>query len=336
MEVHMRLLCRAVLRLVAFGTLAVSLVAATVAAQGQPSQPRTQWGTPDLQGTWSFATVTPLERPAAVTKEFLTAAEIAEFERKAVIAATDESRGADAVSDLAVAYNAFWYDRGTRTAGRRTSLISDPPNGKLPPLTPAAQKYADSPEAKMVQERRAGNLPLDGPENQSLWVRCLTRGLPIVPGPYNNNLRIFQTRDHVVIMTEMVHETRIVPLNDRPHLPPTVPLWMGDSHGRWDGDTLVVETRNISENQELPFAPRIFSASGMTLTERFSRSRDGSLRYEFTVNDPKIYTRPWTAVLEMVPAEGAMFEYACHEGNHSMEGILKGSRLLDKTASAVR
>jgi hypothetical protein len=314
------------------GAISVAL-AATMAAQSRTAVKRTPWGAPDLQGYWSFATVTPLERPDGVTKEYLTADEIADIERKAVIAATDEARGADAARDVAGAYNDFWWDRGTKVAGRRTSLIVDPSNGKLPPLTPEARKFADSQEARTIQETRRGNLPAAGPEDTDLWDRCLTRGVPIVPGPYNNNIQIIQTPTHVVIHHEMVHDARIVPISKTPHLPSSVAQWFGSSRGYWEGDTLVVETRNLSPKQELPFEPRMPAAT-MKLTEKFSRAADGTLRYEFTVDDPKIYTRPWTAVMQMPPSDGEIFEYACHEGNHAMEGILKGSRLLEKTTDS--
>jgi hypothetical protein len=324
---------RAAVRLVAIA-VGTSLGAATLLAQGPTPQasrtPRTSWGTPDLTGIWSFGTVTPLERPQGVTAEFLGAAEIAEIERRAIAAATDEARGTTAAADVAGAYNDFWWDRGTRVAGGRTSLISDPRDGRMPPLTPAAKKFADSPEAAAIQDTRRGDLPAAGPEDTDLWDRCLTRGLPIVPGPYNNNIQIFQTPTHLVIHHEMIHDARIVPIGTRSTLPQSIRQWFGTPYGHWQGDTLVVETRNISATQELPFAPRM-SAGGMTLTERFSRAADGTLRYEFTVDDPKIYTRPWTAVLQMTPAEGEVFEYACHEGNYAMEGILRGSRLRDKT-----
>lgn len=306
------------------------LVGAAPAAQTRTPHPRTSWGDPDVQGTWSFGTVTPLERPATQAKEFLTPAEVADVERRAIVAATDEARGQDAARDVAGAYNDFWWDRGTRVSGGRTSLVTDPPNGRMPPLTPEARKFADSPQARTIQETRRGNLPAAGPENTDLWDRCLTRGLPIVPGPYNNNIQILQTPTHVVILHEMIHDARIVPLGKQPGLPSNVTQWFGVPRGRWEGDTLVVETRNISASQELPFEPRM-SAGGMTLTERFSRSADGTLRYEFTVDHPTVYTRPWTAVLQMARTDGSIFEYACHEGNYAMDGILKGSRLLEKT-----
>jgi hypothetical protein len=314
-------------RHVAAAVVALALGGSTLYSQNRPV-PRTPWGTPDLHGVWSFATVTPLERPQGVTSEFLSAEEIQKIERQAIIAATDEARGADAARDVAGAYNDFWWDRGTRVAGRRSSLIVEPSNGRLPPLTPEAQKWADSEPARIRQETRNGNLPASGYEDTDLWDRCLTRSLPIVPGPYNNNIEIFQTKTHVAINHEMIHDVRIVPLDGRAHQHANIASWFGSIRGRWEGDTLVVETKNFRDLQELPFAPRM-TAAGMTLTERFTRLPNGNLGYQFTVNHPAVYTQPWTAMLEMNPGE-AVFEYACHEGNHAMEGILKGSRLLEK------
>jgi len=226
-------------------------------------------GNARLQGVWSFATVTPLERPQGITSEFLTPEEIQKIERQAIIAATDEARGADAARDVAGAYNDFWWDRGTRVAGRRSSLIVEPRTGRLPPLTPDAQKWADSEQARARQETRNGNLPASGYEDTDLWDRCLTRSLPIVPGPYNNNIEIVQTPTHVAINHEMIHDVRIVPLDGRAHQHTNVASWFGSIRGKWEGDTLVVETKNFRELQELPFAPRM-TAAGMTLTERFT------------------------------------------------------------------
>src|SRR5215203_850588 len=284
---------------VAAAVAAVALAGSTIYGQNR-SAPRTPWGTPDLQGVWSFATVTPLERPQGVTSEFLSPEEIQKVERQAIIAATDEARGADAARDVAGAYNDFWWDRGTRVAGRRSSLIVEPGTGLLPPLTPEAQKWADSEQARIRQETRNGNLPASGYEDTDLWDRCLTRSLPIVPGPYNNNIEIFQTKTHVAINHEMIHDVRIVPLDGRAHQPANIASWFGSIRGRWESDTLVVETKNFRELQELPFAPRM-TAAGMTLTERFARLPNGNLRYQFTVNHPTVYSQPWTAILEMNP-----------------------------------
>jgi hypothetical protein len=317
-------------RHVAAALAALALGGSTLYSQNRPV-PRTPWGTPDLHGVWSFATVTPLERPEGVTSEFLSAEEIQRIERQAVIAATDEARGADAARDVAGAYNDFWWDRGTRVAGRRSSLIVEPKNGRMPPLTAEAQQWADSAQARIRQETRNGNRPASGYEDTDLWDRCLTRSLPIVPGPYNNNIEIIQTKTHVAINHEMIHDVRIIPLDGRAHQHANIATWFGSIRGRWEGDSLVVETKNFRDLQELPFAPRM-TAAGMTLIERFTRLPNGNLSYQFTVHHPAVYTQPWTAVLEMTPGE-AVFEYACHEGNHAMEGILKGSRLLEKTGS---
>ena len=329
--------------LTAMAIVGVSLASVSLAGQAGPgparragpaatSAPRTAWGAPDLQGTWSTATVTPLERPAGAG-EFLTDAEIAEIERRAVAAATDEARGADQASDVAGAYNDFWWDRGTRVVGnRRTSLIFDPRDGKIPALTPAARKYADSPEARRVQETRRGNFPAASWEDTDLWDRCLTRGLPMLSGPYNNNFQIFQTSDYLVVLHEMIHDARIIPIGKRADVAPAVPQWFGTATARWEGDTLVVDTKDFSPKQELPFEPRM-SAGGLHLTERFTRLNDGTLNYEFTVDHPAIYSRPWTAAIPMRKSEGAVYEYACHEGNYGIVGILKGSRATEKAAA---
>lgn len=321
--------------------LATSVSLATVSVAGQAPAAgakasatkgvkRTAWGTPDLQGVWSTATVTPLQRPDGVP-EFLSEKEIADIERKAVAAATDEARGKDTQADVTGAYNDFWWDRGTRVAGsRRTSLIYDPKDGKLPALTASAKKYADSDEAKMVQETRRGMHPAASYTDTDLWDRCLTRGLPMMPGPYNNNFQVFQTKDHLVILHEMIHDARVIPIHAKAGVEaPAVPQWFGTSSAHWEGDTLVVVTKNFAEKQELLFEPRM-TAAGMTLTEKFSPSPDGTLNYQYTVDHPTIYSRPWSVQLPLRPVEESMYEYACHEGNYGIVGILQGSRNIEK------
>jgi hypothetical protein len=304
--------------------------AASNAAPGK-SVPRTPWGAPDLQGVWSGATVTPLERPVGA-KEFLSDADVQRIEREAVQRATDEARGDNATQDVAGAYNDFWWDRGTRVvANRRTSLIVDPSDGRIPPLTAEMAKHVASPAARRVQETRRGTHPAASYTDTDLWDRCLTRGLPITPGPYNNNYQIFQTPPHVAILHEMVHDVRIVPLDNRPHLAPAVRQWNGDARGRWDGDTLVVESTNFSPKQEYTFGPRT-SSGGMRLIERFTRLDKDTLMYEFTVEDPKTFSRPFSAEFPMRKGE-AVYEYACHEGNYGMVGILGGSREIERKAA---
>ena len=322
------------LGVVAMAFAGVSFAAGDAAGQASASGktgPRTVWGTPDLQGVWSTATVTPLERPATVDKAVLSAAEVADIEKKAIAAATDEARGASKERDVADAYNDFWWDRGTRSSGR-TSLIVDPPDGRMPPLTPKAKTYAESPEARLVQETRQGKFPAASYTDTDLWDRCLTRGLPMMSGPYNNNFQIFQTRDQVVVLHEMIHDARIIPIDNSPHPPAAFTQWFGVARGRWEGETLVVETRNFSPQQELPFEPRM-SAAGMRLVERFTRADDATLNYEFTIDHPTVYSRPWTALNPMKKSDGQVFEYACHEGNYGLVGILSGSRQIEKAAA---
>jgi hypothetical protein len=320
-------------RLVIAGLLASAVAApVTIVAQQEPAppakptstprsaQPRTPWGAPDLQGTWSFATVTPLERPANVTKPFLTPEEIATIEKRAIVAATDEARGADAARDVAGAYNDFWWDRGTRVVGtRRTSLIVDPPDGKLPAMTPEAVA-----RLKVLDERR--ERAAEGPEDRSVGERCImgfNAGPPITTGGYNQNLQIVQTKDYVMLMTEMVHTARVVPLDGRPIA--NVPQWSGKSRGRWEGDTLVVESKSFQNETSLRG-----SSPSLTLTERYTRVDGDTLMYEYTVNDPKTWTKPWTVQIPMSKSSDMIYEYACHEANYGMTNLLKAARAIEK------
>ena len=310
------------------------LLPALASAQAKSAVPRTPDGKPDLQGVWDFRTVTPMERPAEfANKPVLTEQEAAEYERRIV-----EQRNADATrdrdkqtsrgtvngtevtADVALAYNDFWWDRGTRVVGsRRTSLVIDPPDGRIPPLTPEARARIEKLEA--ARER-----PAEGPEDRSVGERCLlgfNAGPPIVPGGYNMNIQVVQTPGYVMIMNEMVHTARIVPLDGRPQ--PTLPQWVGTSRGRWEGDTLVVETRNFKG--ETSFRG---SSPNLRLVERFTRVDPATLLYEFTVTDPTTWTRPWTAQIPMVRTDDQIFEYACHEANYGMENLLKAARTIEK------
>jgi hypothetical protein len=274
-----------------------------------------------------------MERPVEFgDKAVLTAEEAAEFERRAVasrdadqnrsqtITARGTVNGTAETEDLALAYNDFWWDRGTRVIGtRRTSLIIDPPNGRFPPLTPEAER-------RLAEEDAIRQRPSVGPEDRPVGERCIlgfNSGPPMTPAAYNMNVQLLQTPDHVVILNEMVHNARVVPLDGRPH--GKIPQWVGDSRGRWEGDTLVVETKNFYQNTSLRG-----SSPKMHLTERFTRVDADTLLYEFTVDDPTTWTRPWTAQIPMVRTELPMYEYACHEGNYGMTGILAGARALEK------
>jgi len=308
--------------------------AATTAASAASNLPRTPDGKPDLQGVWDFRTITPLERPRELgTKAFFTEAEAAAWEK-------DENRRQNRdlidpeVGGLmyppggVVPYNEFWYDRGEKVVGtRRTSLIVDPPDGRLPALTPEGKVKADA-RATVGRETQLGRPKADSWEDRPLQERCimgLNAGPPMTPGAYNNNVQLSQTADFVVILTEMVHDARIVPMDGRPFL--NIPQWKGESRGRWDGDTLVVETKNFKRETSLPG-----SSASTHLIERFTRVDANTLLYEFTVNDPSTWTKPWTAVVPMVRSEDPIYEYACHEANYALPGILGGARADEKAA----
>ena len=313
----------------------VLLSAVPVAAQ---TVPRTPWGQPDLQGIWDFRSITPLQRPEELAdKEFLTEEEAARREqevvdrneellnrparRTAVTASVD--RGEDGAPGF---YNNLWLDRGTTVVGtRRTSLVIDPPDGRIPSLTPAAQKRV---AARAALNRRI----TEGPEDRSLSERCILRGNagpPMTPGGYNNNVQLFQTPGYLAIFTEQIHDARIVPMNGRPHLPQHLRQWMGDSRGRWEGETLVIETTNFSDKAYFRGA-----GEGMHLIERFTRVDEDTLNYEFTVSDPQSFSKPWTAHVPMRKSLDLIYEYACHEGNYSMESTLRGARAIEKRAKA--
>jgi hypothetical protein len=281
---------------------------------------RTPDGQPDLQGIWSFATITPLERPDAYAgREFLTESEIAAANEEAATRA--DRRGATADADVAAAYNAFWWDRGKSTG--RTSLIVDPPDGKVPPLTPEARQR----EAALAAVNR-GRGPADSWEDRNLAERCIQyRPLPRLPTGYNNNYQIFQTPGYVVLVIEMIHDHRIIPLDGRPHLGQGIRLLNGDSRGRWEGDTLVVETTNFTNR-----APFQGARENLHLVERFRRVGPDTIDYQFTVTDPTTWTRSWTGVLPLGRIDGPIYEYACHEGNLGMEGILAGARAEEQAA----
>jgi hypothetical protein len=298
--------------------------------------PRTPWGHPDLQGVWDYRTLTPLERPTALSgKQFLTDEEAANFERE-----ENRRQNRDLIDPAkgglqyppggVVPYNEFWYDRGnTVVESKRTSLIVDPPDGRLPPLTPEGQRRADA-SAADDRETQLGHPRADSYEDRPLSERCIMSAgtVPILPGPYNNNVQLVQTPGYVAILNEMIHEHRIVPLDGRPHLGQNLRQWLGDSRGHWERDTLVIDTTN--------FSPKVdFRGAGarLHLVERFTRVAADRLLYEFTVDDPTIWTRPWTAVIPMKQTSELIYEYACHEGNFSLKGVLSGARSLEKRGS---
>ena len=302
------------LQLAALAVVAAMFGAASVAAQ---EGPRTAWGDPDLQGVWTNRTTTPLERPDDFEgQEVLSAEERAELDAQA-----EANRDRPPPPGRTGAYNSFWLDRGLRND--RTSLIIDPPDGKYPALTDRVRER-DASFAAM----RDGTA-FDTWEDLNLYDRCITRGMPgaMVPGFYNHNYQILQTPDHVVILVEMIHDARIIPLDGRAHLPSGLGQWLGDSRAHWEGETLVVETTNLTPKGDERLRNLVHAASADgRVVERFTRVAADRIDYSFTVTDPATYERPWTAEIPMVPLGGEIFEYACHEGNYGLENILAGAR----------
>ena len=309
-----------------------SMMAAAVLAVASPvlaqDPPRTGWGDPDLQGVWDFRTITPLQRPEALgEQEFLTAEDAAEREAAAVQRNVElweaDARRTEAGGNVG-GYNNFWMDNGPRVVDR-TSLIIDPPNGRYPELTEAGGERARIDRGSFTVELPTTYTDLN------TYDRCIqgfNAGPPITPGGYNQNVQIFQTPDHLVMLTEMVHTTRVIPLDGTPHLTDDVQQWSGDSRGRWEGDTLVVETKNFAQKRSWRG-----TTDGMTLVERFTRVDDGTLEYEFTVTAPATWEVPWTVNLPMVKNDLPMFEIACHEGNYSMPQMRGGARALERQST---
>jgi hypothetical protein len=336
-------------------SVAALIVLAPVAAIGQDTRgwtaPKTPWGDPDLQGTFTNKTITPVQRPDELAgRDFLTEEEIATLERQIVernerllvrpalrTTAGNVDRGVDGAPG---AYNNFWLDGGTRPTGR-TSLIVDPPNGKIPPVTPAFDRVAAA-----RAEARLTRGPADAWEDFQLNDRCIvwSAGPPMMPGPYNNTYMIFQTPDYVAIQVEMIHDTRIIPLDGRPHLDPLIRQSLGDMRGHWEGDTLVVETTNIARTEGDPGVQgadeiELRAANGRSddtirVIERFTRVDTDTIQYEFTIEDPSRWTRSFSGEFPFVTTDGRLYEYACHEGNYSMPTILRGERVQDNLAAS--
>ena len=326
-----RVYCRVVAVSVLTGVLAMAParpgVAQTTPRPDGWTAPQTGWGVPDLQGVWTNATLTPIERPDSQTgKTVLTAEEAAEFETRSAVGRAASDRF---IPGEVGAYNQFWMDGGKNvTDDRRTSLIVDPPDGKIP-WTPAGRRRLESDLA------RYGVGPFNSWEDADTGERCLTDGLPLVPlQGYNMNYHILQSPGWVMILNEMFHEYRVIPVDGRAHLPPEVGQLLGDARGRWEGDTLVVETTNFADKGHFLWrATWRGTRTGLHLIERFTRVDDETVDYEFTMTDLAMFTQPWTATLPMTTNQasrgvtaGPMFEYACHEGNYGLLNIMRGAR----------
>jgi len=296
--------------------------------------PKTEWDQPDLQGVWNFSSDIPMQRPSQYGKrEYMTEEEIAEIRARRVV----RDEGSDAAipnGGVNEAYNDFWVETGGIGDVARTSIIVYPTNGRLPPYAEGAIVVQGRLDPDIDGERpvrfTGGGIGSDGPEDRGLGERCIVgfnAGPPIQPSLYNNNLQIVQSRDHVVIMIEMVHDARIVPLDGSGPLDDSIGLWSGDSRGYWEDETLVVESRNFNG------LTQSFGAGGKSddkfLIERFTRLSDESIAYEFTVDDPQAYTDKITGIIPLTKVDGLLYEYACHEGNYGLLNILRGARAED-------
>ena len=290
--------------------------------------PRTPDGQPDLQGFWTNTTYVPLERPKDVTKEFFTKEEVAERIKRAA-AVESEQTEPGTIPDVHYDFTQFGLDRsqGPLALNLRTSLIVDPTDGRIPSMTVEGQKRA----AERAEARRRAGGPFDAAQNQPLSVRCIIMdriGPPMLAGAYNNNYQIVQVPGYVMILVEMIHDVRIIPLDGRAQLPQKVRQWTGSYRGRWEGETLVVESMNF--NGKNPFRE---SSENMRLIERFTRVDESTIRYQFTIDDPSTWTRPWSAEVPWAKTVGPLFEHACHEGNYGLYNILAGARVEEQRAA---
>jgi len=332
---------------IAFVAMAAAPIGQQTAAQNQGASerswtvPRTAWGAPDLQGVWTNNNATPLERPKELEgRQFLTDQEVESLKRSAAqlfdgngdaafgdsvfVNALRNAQGFTSTDTATGNYNQFWLV--DRDFDNRTSLITDPADGRIPAMTAENQRK----QAATAERRKLR--PADGPESLSLSLRCITFGLPNTFAGYNSYYQFVQSPEYVVIFTELIHDARIIPLDGRPHTP-GARRWLGDSRGHWDGDTLVVDTTNfIDQSMNGMSALRISGDENMHLTERFTRVGPNTIHYEFTIDDPTMWTRPWTAMIPLKHSTDQIYEFACHEGNHSMTGSLSGARYEEREA----
>jgi hypothetical protein len=316
-----RLICAALLALLLASTARAQQLELSHPEYRVPEMP---WGHPDLQGVWDRRTITPLERPARFEGiAYLSEEQVREYE--SLSAARDDGRPLDAARSGPSVHDPDDLDYGTDVlATRQTSLVVDPPDGRIPAFTQEALRRTE-----MARREQEGRGNADSWEDRSLQERCITWGVPagMLPQAYNNNIQIVQTPDTVMIMNEMVHDVRLVPLDGRPHLPDAIRQWHGDPRGYWDGNTLVVESTNFSAKTSFRR-----SSDRLHLVERFTRVADDLLLYEFTVNDATTWVQPWTVSFPMVSSDQPLYEYACHEGNYGLLNILRVARALERQA----
>ncbi len=318
------------------GLLTASLLSLQLSAQtpaGAPAKAavtkattRTSAGIPDISGIWDTATVTPMERPAELAgKAFFTPSEAEEYEKRLAVENDRDRKGTPGAADVARAYNEAWWDRGTKVVpSLRTSLIVDPPDGRVPPLTPAARAAAQKRGAIL-------QAPPNGPEDRGIQERCIVGvnvGPPIIPTVYNNNFQIFQSGDTVVVFSEMIHDYRVIPTDGSKHLPSDIRTWLGDSRGHWEGKTLVVDTTNFNGKAHFRGADE-----NLHVVERFTRVSPVQILYQFHIEDPTAFERPWGGEFTFNKAKGLIYEYACHEGNYGLSGLLSAARAEEQKAA---
>jgi len=300
--------------------LAIAFAGSSLASAQTWTPPRTPDGHPDLQGIYTNSSITPLERPKELgAKEFYTEQEAAEVQKRALVPAPIAERSG---TEAHYEFTQFGLDRTQSQIAfsLRTSMIVGP-EGRVPPLTPEAQ------QRNAQRAALAKGHEFDGPENRTIQERCIiwaNEGPPMLPAGYNNYLQIVQTPAYVVIMQEMIHDARIIPVDGRPHAAPNIRKWLGDSRGRWEGDTLVVDTTNFTDKTNFRG-----SRENLHVVERFTRVDEKTVRYEFTVDDPATWTKPWSAEMPLARDKGPIFEYACHEANYGFANNLKGARALE-------
>jgi hypothetical protein len=319
--------------LVSIAALVTSLNAQVPEGKNKPKAKafklsRTAWGDPDLQGIWNFGTITPLQRPLKgefAGRENLTPEEVAAINNKEATRALAENRkNLSKDEDVGLAYNQEWWDRGVSVG--RTSLIIDPPDGRLPPYTKAGRERLERLDGGMGGDKRG----YDSYRDRALNERCLVyRPVPVRSSGYNNNNQIVQGPGYVAIMQEQIHETRIIPLDNRPFTGEAIRPWLGVARGHWDGDTLVVETRNFHPDSNYEG-----SGANRVVIERYTRTAQDQMNYEFTVTDPTTWERPFTGQMPWRLDEGPIYEYACHEGNYGMVNLLRGERTIEKEKAA--
>jgi len=324
----------ALIVLVGCGVVVIGQSASSPKPASNWTPARTADGQFDLEGVWDFSTITPLERPSGLgNKQTFTDEEAVAFEREENLRQNrdlidSKKGGAQYLPGSVIPYNEFWYERGNKIIGsKRTSLVIDPPDGRIPPLTPDAQQRLDA-QAAVAREEQLGRVRADSPLDRSLADRCIlgfNAGPPMTPGAYNNHVQIAQSPGYVTLVVEMVHDARIVPIDGRPHLPSHLRQYKGDSIGRWDGRTLVIDTTNFL--RETSFRG---SSASLHLVERLTGVDADTLLYEFTVDDPKTWTKPWTAAVPMKRVQTPIYEYACHEGNYALRNILSGARAAER------